>query len=853
MPTIQHQERSAINTVTDSIPRRFRRMVSLHPDLIAVSSGQRQWTYAELEARSNAVAARIASFRPTEPVVALLMDHDAPLIAAILGVLKAGGLFLALDPAEPVSALKAVLADSGADLLLVDAANVQLLRSGGSEIPILEISDMAVTLPGTNDETLPWPRTEPSAGSGAWLMYTSGSTGTPKGVWQNHAGVVHQAAVYSELVAISSTDRLSLVTSCNLAASATALFGALLNGATLCLFHLRSQGVERLAMWLNQEKITICHFVPTVFRHLLRVVRDDRCFESVRWLRLGGEPLLRSDVDRFKKQFSPEVQLLHAFSSTETGLICGLTVDADTDFSSPRVSVGKPVRGVELLLLDEDRNAVPTGVDGRIGVSGPGLAQGYWRKPQETASVFISLPDGRNMFITSDLGRVNSDGTLEHLGRVDNVVKVRGRRVDLSEVEAALLSVDCVKEAAATALVDETGECRLVACVVFNEGQKVETSELRKALRGQLSGHLVPSEIISLDALPQTTGGKIDRRALPVSSSNPRPSETAGFRLMPRDGIERKLARIWESVLGVSGIGRRDDFFDLGGTSIQSAQVISRIEQNFNVALPLSALSERSTIEELAFVLSATTVVSTASPLVSLRTGGTGRPLFLIHNGKGDISTYGQLARRLPERPVFALQSPGLDGRDWPLNRIEEMARRYRLEITRADPTGPYLIAGTCMGGMIAFEIARQLVEEQRQVALVALIDSRAPSRDRLEALRNNFRDVFRLLRWSTLRALGMTSNPRLLPSYRRFVANMNSRALRFYRPKFYPGTITVITTVETPQRKGERRMSIKDYAKETRFFTVSGRRTDLFVPPGVDELALRLQECFNAGRTTGV
>ncbi len=826
------KEDDAVHEDRDSIVTRFARVVAAHADGIAISTDSVQWTYAELDWRSTAIAHLIAQRNPAGRVLALLMNHGAPLVAAILGVLKAGKIYLALDPADPSATHRALLSEAEATLLIADEANASLAKVLTEKSSVLELGPLSTE--ASSSTTLPNVTSE----AGAWLMFTSGSSGRPKGVWQNHAGVVHQADVYSRLVGIAANDRLSLLTSCNLAASATALFGALLNGATLCPFHLRSRGIDRLASWIIEQKISIYHSVPTVFRHLIRAAGERNVFESVRWIRLGGEPVLRSDVDLFQKSTLRHTRLLHAYSSTETGLVAATVIDHETQMEG-RVPVGKPMPEASVTLLGaEDGSAQPDDI-GKIVVSGPGIARGYWR--QENGQAGFQLMDGRHSFVTNDLGRFLPDGTLEHLGRSDSVVKIRGRRIDIAEVEAALRSLDSVNEAAVAAFANAEGEQRLIAFVIFKSGE-VETSRLREELRTRLPDAMMPSEFVAVSELPQTSGGKLDRKALREPKS---PRIETGRRLMPRDGIERKVARIWESVLGIEGIGRREDFFELGGTSIHSPQVISRIEQAFNVALPLSVLSEHGTIVQLAQRLARETIASAASPLVALRSGGAGLPLFLIHNGKGDISTYGQLARRLEGRSIYALQSPGLDGCAWPFSDIREMANAYIAEILRVHPDGPILLGGTCMGGMVAFEIATQLAALGKPVAMLALIDSRLPDRSILNVVRNEARDLFRIPRWFLTRQLFGRIGPTLLPGYRRFVANMNSRALRRFQPTFYSGNVTIVTTADTPQRSGDRRLTIRHFAREVELITIPGIRSELFMAPAVDDLARALQACI--------
>ena len=807
------------------------------------------WTYAELDQRSNLIAGKILDqFGETPGSVALLMQHDAPLIAAILGALKANKIYAVLEPDNPAERLAATLANSQAQVLLADKPNLTLAHSIVSEkVQVLEIADNFAA----PSKAISLPQVLPEAG--AWLMYTSGSTGAPKGVWQNHEGIVRHADVYSELIQLTPDDHLSLLVSCNLSASGTTLFGALLAGATLCPFSLRSQGVERTADWLRNQRVSIVHSVPTVFRHLAHVATGKNLFETVRLIRLGGEPLLRSDVEIFRRLCPDGCRLMNSLSSTETGLISALTIDKSMVLPDRRLPVGHAVRGVEILLLDERGQTVKSDGGGRIAVRSAHLRQGYWRQPEATAKKFRTDETNTDLriFISEDLGRFLPDGSLEHLGRADHLVKIRGQRVDLIEAEASLLATGLVKEAAVVAPENASGERRLVAYVVPRAGMDASSQNLRRVLRRQMPEYTIANDFVSLKALPQMSGGKVDRQALPPPSQDKHSINRAE---RPRDVVEKSLTSIWQSVLGVPPIGRYDDFFELGGTSLQSVEVLLHIEEKFGAILPPSTLAEHSTIAKLAPLLANHVVIPSAGPLVELRAAGAGRPLFLVHTGQGDVTTYALLARRLPNRPIYGFQSPGLQGESWPLMGIRGMARRYLQEVVAKDPTGPYLLAGACMGGIVAFEIAQMLVHQGRKVDLLALLDVPHPFpswrhhewKEKLYGtLRDPVRDAVRILRWSIIRAMGLGRNPRWLTAYRHFVANMNSLANRTYQPKFYPGTVTIFITAGTKHPREDRRLMMRRYAQESRIITLPGNRSGLFLKPVVDELARQLQFCL--------
>jgi len=829
-----------------SVPARFAHVAAQFATSIAISTPAADWTYAELDHRSSFIASEILRHVGSTPApVALLMDHGAPLIATILGTLKAGKMYFVLDAAHPKDRLTAMLADSQTHLLVTDKNNSPLANSFASaDLKILELPE---NLPADfSGATLP----DVPPDTGAWLMYTSGSTGEPKGIWENHAGIVRHSDVYRDLVQLTPDDRLTLLTSCGLSASGTHLFSALLHGATLCPFAVRTQGADRLAAWLRERRITVYHSVPTIFRHLAAAPSAKTAFATVRLIRLGGEPLLPGDIESFRQLSPPHCQLINSFSSTETGLVTTFPFDVQRsafDVRRSPIPVGRPVPGVEVLLLDEKEQPAP---EGRIAVRSAHLRQGYWRQPTLTAEKFRTDPTHPDLrtFITADLGKWLPNGSLEHLGRADHVVKIQGQRVDLRAVETALIATGLTSEVAVTATEDASGERRLAAYFIPRAGADTSPQNLRTQLRTQVPEHFVPTHFVPLDKMPQTPGGKIDRRALPPIPKNQQTELSADA--MPQNSIEKKLTFIWESVLGVSPIGRDDDFFDLGGTSLKMVEVGAAIEDSFNLVLSPSTLVAHSTIEKLAPLLSPSIAVASPRPLVTLRSASEGRPLFLIHSGLGEVVTYGLLARKLSARPIYGLQAPGVQGECWPLLSIAKMADRYLPEILERDPTGPYLLGGTCMGGMVAFELAQRLLRMGRQVSLLALIDSpAAPYTGRRarwhELVLDPPRDLLRIIRWRILRLRGL--KVRQLHAYRRFVAAMTEFANRNYHPQPYPGTLTLLLTADTKYRVVDRRKVMAQYARDTRICTIPGTRTGLFMNPQVDELARQLDACLAA------
>jgi amino acid adenylation domain-containing protein len=702
-----------------SIPERFAQVVAEHTSHVAISANNVEWTYAEVDQRSSALAVQILERLDanSEPV-ALLMKHDAALIAAILAVLKTGKIYVSLDPNDSLERLTTMLSDSGAGLLVTDQTNAALANSlAAGQLPILlAVENFSEPSGRTN-----FPEVSPKAG--AWLMYTSGSTGTPKGVWQDHNGIVHDTDVYSELIQLTPEDRLSLLTSCGFAASSAAIFAALLNGATLCPFYVRSQGVERLAVWLRKRGITIYHSVPTVFRQLARVSADNGIFAELRLVRLAGEPVVRNDLEIFRQRFPDHCRFMNTLASTETGPICASMFEKQTVLPEERVPVGRAVRDVEIFLMNEQGRPVENSSDGRIAVRSAYLRQGYWRRPDETAEKFRMDPrtPGTRIFVTNDLGRFLPDGNLEHLGRADRVVKIRGLRVDLSEVEAALRETNLVEEAVVTATQDPSDGYRLVTFIVPHRKTDGSSHAWRRALQQSLQA---PSRFVMVRELPVLASGKIDRAQL---------SEKAAQRLAKEDQagsdaadvLELQLVRIWEKVLAVEAVATTDDFFVLGGDSLAAATMLAAVEKFCGVDLPPSSLLEAPTIQKLAEVIRGGGLSETDLRLVALQLLGTKPPLYCVPGASGNALQFRTLARYLTEdQPLFAFHLQGLDGRS-PCPRSVEGIAKYYIDALRVhQPRGPYYLCGASFGGVVAFEMARRLVAEGEEVRFLGLLDS---------------------------------------------------------------------------------------------------------------------------------
>ena len=585
--------------IEQSIPDRFEKIVQMYPDRIAVKTRNHTLTYDALNRVANRIArAILAHLGDGEEPVALLFEHGAFLIAAILAILKAGKIYMSLDPADPDARTAYMLEDSQAKLLLTNTKHLSQARQlaqGGQ--PILNCDDVDASIATGNLDRLISPETC------ALILYTSGSTGRPKGVLHNHRNILVETRTYTNDVRICPEDRLALWHSCSYANSIRNMYGALLNGATLFPYDLATEGFAPLVEWMRTHRITIVHTLATTFRRFCDTVPADATFPALRILRLGGEPINIEDVKRFQCHFSPHCVLVHAIGPTETFTIRRHFITQEWRSSDSKVPVGYAVPDKEVLLLDETGREVGADQIGEIVVRSKYLALGYWRRPDLTQTAFIPDPRGgdERLYLTGDLGMMRPDGCLIHMGRKDFQVKIRGYRVEVGEIEAALLGLDSIKAAVVHAQAHDPGEQRLVAYVVPTTGSNPTVSELRRVLVQTLPDYMIPSTFVFLDTLPLLPNGKIDRQALPAPNQS-RP-ELENPLVAPRTAVEDTLTGFWAEALGLDQVGIHDNFFELGGNSLLATQVISRINDAFNVNLSPQSLYETQTLAELAITV----------------------------------------------------------------------------------------------------------------------------------------------------------------------------------------------------------------------------------------------------------
>jgi amino acid adenylation domain-containing protein len=695
-----------------SVVDRFERVVALCPDCPAIVDGPLEMTYAELNRSVNRVAhAILAAHGSKSEPVALLFDYGVPAIITILAVLKAGKFYLPLVSSVPEERNRQILEDAGCKLIIADRASAQQQPLG---VPTLIYEDFDPTLPDHNPAIPIQPDTL------SYLIYTSGSTGQPKGVPHTHFTALFGPVGDREYM--QPGDRVALMYSYNFGLSRVPIFGSLLNGAALCFFDLKSEGVGKLAQWLVDQKITYLSLMPSMFRPVLR---DGLKFPDIRIFHPTGEHMSREDVAQAYTVLSPDAIFRVSLGTTETNKAREWLLTRDTPLPDGPLPMGYEVKGWDVMILDENHQPVARGEVGEIGIRSRYLSPGYWRDPEETARKFLPDPDGgdRRIFLTGDMGLLHPDESLQHLGRKDDLVKIRGFRVELAEVEIHLRRCQGVQEAVVLAQDSAKRGKRLIAYILPNTQPAPTSKQLRSDLAAKLPDYMIPSRFMFVESLPSTPTGKIDRQGLPPVDLSTRNPDIPYVE--PRNRMERLLAHTWEEVLDMHPIGITDVFAELGGDSLRAMEVFARIEGEFGKRLPLDVLQTASTIAALAEAMKREDTPPPWPSLVPLQAEGTKPPLYIVHGLGGHVYSFYLFAQRLgSEQPVYALRAQGLDGVTPPYLSIEEMAAHYLREIREVQPHGPYYLSGFSGGGKIAFEMARQLRAMGETVALVAAIDT---------------------------------------------------------------------------------------------------------------------------------
>ncbi|MCC5857567.1 MAG: amino acid adenylation domain-containing protein [Ectothiorhodospiraceae bacterium] len=797
------------------LQRLIEAQVDRSPNAPAVVCGTHELSYRELDHRANQLAHHLVNLgvgqhRP----VAVCLHHSPETVIAALAVLKARGVYLPLDPSHPATRLTAMLADAGPPALITRGPLPQGLAAGNATV--VDLGDQALIA----NQSAERPAGESGADDPAYMIFTSGSTGAPKGVMVPHRAICNQVRWRQHAFPLNGTDAVLLRTPPGFDPSVWELFGPLSAGARLVVPPPEAEREGTLLLRLIREhRVTVLQVVPAVLDTLLELPDIAHC-GHLQHVFCGGEPLSTALQNRCLSKLPAALHQL--YGPTET------TIDATywtcrRDDSTTPVPIGRPIANSRVYVLDARLQPVPVGAPGELYIGGTGLAHGYLNQPDLTAERFIPNPflPGQRIYRTGDRVYWRPDGTLVFIGRTDRQLKIRGQRVEPEEIEGVLMGFPVVREAVVIPRSAACGDLRLEAFVAAPGS--VTAEELQQYTADRLPPYMTPTHVTVLDALPRTERGKLDRARL---TGHTPPARTKP-QVAPRDAVELELQRIWEAFFPGRGIGVTDDFFALGGHSLMAMRVIARMQQSFARDIPVSTLIEGRTIERLACLLRAPGN-ATPTPVVTIQSRGSGQPFFWMHPVTGTVYCYVELARALGEHhPVYALQAAGLIG-DTPDQRIEAMADRYIEALRRIQPEGPYLLGGWSMGGVIAFEMARQLEKRGAEVSLLALLDAPAsisresdkgdgrpdvlisfiqhlglspddlsvsPEAFRQLDLNAQLRTVLDLVRGSGLVPpdLGLADLQRQLDV---FINNL--RAMHGYTPRPYGGAITLLTAEQS-------------------------------------------------------
>lgn len=841
----------------------FEAQVARTPDSIALIFDERRLTYSELNSQANQLAhyLRAVGVGP-EVRVGLCVERSVEMIVGILGILKAGGAYVPLDPAYPRERQAFMLEDSQAQILLTQQRLVTDLNQHSLRTICLDTDWNQISHGMTSDPT---PGSLPE--NLAYVIYTSGSTGRPKGVAIEHRATV---AFLSWAISVFSPEKLKGVlasTSVCFDLSVYEIFAPLSCGGSMIV----TENILHLPSLPAANEVSLINTVPSVISELLRSNGIPR---SVRTINLAGEPL-KTTLVRQLYELDTVSEVFDLYGPSE-----------DTTYSTfalrnpERATIGRPISNTQAYILDPDQHLVPIGVPGELHLGGAGLARGYLNRPELTAEKFVRNPfssvPGARLYKTGDLARYLRTGEIEYLGRMDNQVKIRGLRIELGEIESVISQSPAVRENVVIVREDQPGDKRLVAYVVLNELSTARISELRTSLEQKVPAYMVPSAFVELDRLPLTPNGKVDRKALPP----PDRTELQRARFVaPRDEIESKLAKLWERVLDTAPVGVTDSFFDLGGNSLLAARMFGETTRLFGKNLPLATLFREGTIEHLASLVrhkEDDELKGRWSSLVSIQPGGSKRPLFCVHGVGGNVLTYRTLAQYLgSDQPLYGLQSAGLDGKQTHHTTVEEMAAHYIEAIRDLQPEGPYFLGGLSFGGIVAFEMARQLQRRGRKVACVALLDSPtdicSTGYKLAQRIQAHFDNLLRLsfgARFKYLSQIARTGKRKLksriwrigyrwyedtqnrLPPALRNTKEINYHAAREYVLKSYPGRVALFRASDrTSLDREDELLGWDKFAAEVDLYCVPGDHVSMVNEPNVRVLAERLKECLdNAG-----
>ncbi|MES2278520.1 MAG: amino acid adenylation domain-containing protein [Bacteroidota bacterium] len=846
-------------------------MAKQYPMHTAVKFGEQAMSYRELDKSSNRLAHLLMSNSVQKgDLVALAVDRSAEMVIALLAILKAGAAYLPIDPEYPVERVKYILNDASVKVLITSENYKGHFNTYAQELLIEEAMRASSEYPGE-------PVNVAVHGTDlAYVLYTSGSTGHPKGVQIAHYNLVNFLVSMQHQPGIKPNDKLLAVTTVSFDIAGLELYLPLITGACVVIMDADSARDGRVLLQrIRQEQISIMQATPYTWKIMLESGWVDKLPLKIL---CGGEALPK---DLALKLLEKCGELWNMYGPTETTIWSTIKKVEPTDAI---ISIGKPIANTQVYILDEALNRVPPGETGEIYIGGDGVAPGYFNRGELTQERFILDPFATTasgkIYRTGDQGRLMSNGEIQCLGRTDHQVKIRGYRIETGEVAFHVNRLKHIKDTVVVARPDHFNNLNLVAYVVTRQKLTsdigLQIKDWRDELKKILLDYMVPQYIMIVDEFPLTPNGKIDTNALP----EPDYSQNRAAYVPPRTSIEQQVAEIWKKYLNLDKISIYDDFFELGGHSLTAVEIMTALEKETGKNLPLASLFNHSTVEKLALLLKMDGKSVTWDSLVPIKPLGDKTPLYIVHGAGLNVLLFNTLAMNMdPNQPVYGLQAFGMNGIDEPFNRMEDIAGHYVTEIITQNPVGPYALAGYSFGGIIAFEMARQLEKMGKQVKMLAMFDTYAYRSDYFDPiLKKLFNRFWFLIKQLIHSGLLMIKNPKETYKYKK---EMLKRKLirkywdmRYGKEQKQEGFFGYANKIDLANEEAERNYRMQPAPVEVQIFRarkhtfymddfnylgwkpyalkgvhvhdIPGEHNKIFAPPNDKVFARILQECLD-------